>query len=91
MVKQELAKEEESKLQNMTESQKVVYYLEKNKFDEGYINEVISKLSSFSDQDKINIAKMLKENYSKEGKWNGKCSNKVKKKIESLKAILKEN
>lgn len=91
LVKQELAKEEESKLQNMTESQKVVYYLEKNKFDEGYINEVISKLSSFSDQDKINIAKMLKENYSKEGKWNGKCSNKVKKKIESLKAILKEN
>lgn len=87
-IKQEKAK----KQANMNVGEIVLDELDEipDEEKEAYITTVISEIANKTENDKILIAKCLKEYYIKINVWNGKPSKKVKKKIDTLKSILGE-
>ena len=91
---EELAQiKENNEINNMPEVDKICYKL-RNDYDEKSASEICDALDSYTynEEDKIKIAKALKEAYIKHGKWDKKdsLSDKQKEKVKKIKSILNE-
>lgn len=86
------SKIEEKEINNMPEVDRICYELSNTSDDESKISKMYSGLDSYNEEDKIKIAKALKEVYMKIGKWDKKAnlSDKQKEKVKKIKSILNE-
>lgn len=87
----------EVNLENMTEVEKICYFLEEYRNAENpqeyesYSHDIFARLDEFTGDEKIVIAKALKSYWMKlENKWEGKLSKKQKPKVDKVKSILGE-
>lgn len=94
---EEQGQKQEIDLENMTETEKICYFLNKYKDAENpqeyenYSYDVYSQLDQVEGKDKIAIAKALKAYWQQiDRKWEGKLSKKQKSKVKKIKGILKE-
>lgn len=91
-VEEELKRKEEEKLSKMTEIEAEIYYLSSySESEENKIISVFEKLDKYEGDNKISLAKSLKDKFEKIGKWSGKQSKKQKEKINKINSILGES
>ena len=99
----EKERERESKIEEFEKNKKIkeinnmpkvdgICYELSNNYDEKRASEIYGALDSYNEEDKIKIAKKLKEAYIKAKKWDkkDKLSSKQEEKIKKIKLILNE-
>ncbi|TYQ16299.1 UNVERIFIED_CONTAM: CRISPR type III-B/RAMP module RAMP protein Cmr6 [Acetivibrio alkalicellulosi] len=90
----EKEREEEEKILKMTDFERDLYLEEKKdgeKNIENWLNtKLIPRLDTCEQEDRIKLAEYLKNKWIEIGKWSGSLSDKQAKKVEKIKAILKE-
>ena len=78
-------------IENMSEIDKICYKID-SEYEENYAMDILKKIDNYNTEDKIKIAKALKEAWIKKCKWDkkDKLSSKQEKKVEKIKSILNE-
>lgn len=93
MKEEEKKREEEKKqqfLEELSEIDRKIYTLKESK-DESIITQYYQELDNYSGEDKVKLAKALKEIWQNNNKWEGNISKKQKVKVARIKEILGES
>jgi len=92
---EEKKKEEQrlkAELEAMTPEERAIRELQNCRIEQNRVYEIFRELDEFSEETRQEAAKLLKDRWIKEGKWNKKnCSKKQWAKVQVLKKILGEN
>ena len=74
----------------MTEVEKKISIITEKGNVEKDVYDLYFKIDNFEGNEKISVARFIKDYFKKNKKWNGKLTNKQQKKVQKIKSILGE-